>query len=246
MKIAWPSASKSISLPSDALDVWALSLDRPFAPWDELLAMLSRAEHDRASQFRVERPRQRFIATRVALKRLLAKYLDVTTTNVLLEADTAGKPRLAPGLFERDLRFNVAHSGDVALIGVTAGCDIGVDVERLRAVGHAEHIAHRYFHPAEARAILSAPPESRDEAFMRCWTGKEAVLKAVGRGITGSLSSFQAPTEEFHSAWIDLPAAPGENRSGCWLCGLAPGAGYVAAAACLGTARVVRCFAFGG
>jgi 4'-phosphopantetheinyl transferase len=142
------------------------------------------------------------------------------------------------------LHFNVAHSGELALIGVTAGCEVGIDIERLRPVSHADHIARRYFHPAEMQAILSADASARETMFMRCWTGKEAVLKAMGSGITGSLASFQVPTHQFTTAWIDLPASHSQNAARCWLHELAPCPGYAGAVACLGEVRIVRLFEF--
>jgi 4'-phosphopantetheinyl transferase len=132
----------------------------------------------------------------------------------------------------------------LALIAVTKGCEVGVDVERLRPVRHLEHIAQRYFHPAETTAILAARPAERDAAFLRGWTGKEAVLKALGRGITGSFAEFQVPINEFISTWIDLPAELSPQHARCWLHRLAPCDGYLAAVALLGAERDVYCYEF--
>jgi 4'-phosphopantetheinyl transferase len=243
MNIAWPPSTEPIALSADRLDVWAVRLEQGRALSDKLAPTLSAAERERATQFRLEEPRQRFMITRAALRMVLGKYLGRSAGGVTLENDPQGKPRLASGHDADDVHFNVAHSAGLALIAVTADCEVGVDVERVRAVSHADHIARRYFHPAELLAILSAAPSARDTKFLRCWTGKEAVLKAIGSGVTGSLASFRVPTYQFTTAWIDLPASLTKNHPRCWLHELAPCPGYVGAVACLGEERPVRHFA---
>jgi len=244
MEIVWSHPSDAIALSANTLDVWAVRLEGGSVRSDELRAILSAAERQRAEQFRLDEPRQRFVIARAALKMLLGRYLGTPANEVELENDRHGKPRLASRYGADDMHFNLAHSGSLALIAVTAGCEVGVDVERVRAVTHAEHIVRRYFHPVEAQAILSAAPSARDAVFLRCWTAKEAVLKAMGSGVTGLLASFRVPTDEFQAAWIDLPGQLSSNCSRCWLHELTPCDGYVGAVACLGEERVVRPFAF--
>jgi 4'-phosphopantetheinyl transferase len=244
MEIVWPRPTEAVALSADTLDVWAARLEGVSARWNELRAILSDAERQRAEQFRLDEPRRRFEITRAALRMLLGRYLGTPVSGVELAIDHRGKPRLAGDRGADDIHFNLAHSGSIALIAVTAGCDVGVDVERIRAAGHVEQIARRYFHPAESQAILSAVPSARDAVFLRCWTGKEAVLKAIGSGVTGSLASFRVPTDEFQAARIALPGPLSTGCSHCWLYALAPCNGYVGAVACLGEERIVRPFAF--
>ena len=244
MEIAWPLPTDSMALSADKLDVWAVRLDQGCSLSGKLEASLSTAERQRADRFRLDAPRQRFVVTRAALRMLLGKYLGEAASAVAIDIDPSGKPCLAAQYRAAELHFNVAHSGDLAVVAVTAGCEVGVDVERVRPVSHAEHIARRYFHPAETQAILSAAPSERDTVFLRCWTGKEAVLKALGSGVTGPLAAFHVPTEEFDIAWITLPSTLSKNQDRCWLHELAPCPGYVGAVACLGNERLVRPFTF--
>jgi 4'-phosphopantetheinyl transferase len=244
MKILWPGPTEDVALSPGKLDVWAIRLDGELAPNEELSAVLSADERQRADQFRLDEPRRRFVIARVGLRRLLGKYLGKPASSIAIENDPHGKPRLAGGPDAEEVHFNVAHSGSCALIAVAAGCQVGIDVERVRPVSHAEHIARRYFHSAEAEGILTAAPSSRDELFLRCWTGKEAVLKALGCGITGSLASFRVPTDDFRAVHLDLQFQLSGKHSRCWLHQLLPCQGYVGAVACLGEERLVRCFAF--
>ena len=102
-----------------------------------------------------------------------------------------------------------------------------------------EQIAQRFFHPAEADAVLATARRRANDAFLRCWTAKEAVLKAYGTGIAASLDAFQVPLAESYEGWVDLSALPSSNRdSRCWLQRLSPCNDYVAAAAFMGSERL--------
>ncbi len=246
MEIAWSPPTETIVLAEDTLDVWAVRLDDGGAQSADWEANLSAAERRRAEQFRLDEPRRRFVVARAALRTLLGDYLGLAPKCVALETEPGGKPRLADTHRGSGLHFSVAHSANLALIAVTAGCAVGIDLERIRNVNHAEHIARRFFHPAETEAIVTADRSARDAVFLRCWTGKEAVLKAIGSGITGALASFHVPADGFDAASIALPAQVSDIHRRCWLRSLAPCPGYVGAVACLGDERRVRSFLLRG
>ncbi|MEX2315824.1 MAG: 4'-phosphopantetheinyl transferase superfamily protein [Pirellulales bacterium] len=205
---------------------------------------LSADERERAKRFQNDWARRRFVTTRAALRTILARYLSTSPLDIDFAVDASGKPRLGGKLRSRNriagadgLRFNVAHSGGLALIAVALNCEIGVDVEQLRTVNWFTQIAGRYFHPLEVAALLAEPPSAQPAAFLRCWTSKEAVLKAVGVGITGPLDRFQVPLRPQHGTWIECETASGHVR--CWLESLLLGSDYVGAVACLNEQRCV-------
>jgi 4'-phosphopantetheinyl transferase len=241
MTLLWREAAPPLGLSVDEAHVWAVSIDERLPTTDQWPACLTRDELTRAEQFQVEAARRRFVVTRVALRRLLGQYLGVPAADVVLAYSPRGKPLLGEPAAD-SLRFNLAHTSDLALIAVTCGCDIGVDVERLRAVSRLESIARRYFHPVEVSAILEAPVESRNKAFLRCWTAKEAVIKAIGTGLTDSLNAFRVPVADTRGAWIDLSAIRGCDATRCWLEHLTPGEGAVGAVAFVGEQRRVNRF----
>jgi 4'-phosphopantetheinyl transferase len=189
--------------------------------------------------------------------------------NVPIEYDAAGKPKLPSSLppiggspdaivTSLDARFNLTHSAELALIAVALGCDVGIDVERLRTVPHLEQIARRYFHPTEASEIMAAPVAGRSTNFLRCWTGKEAVLKAVGLGVSAAFDRLQVPVSEHGGEWIEC-SMTGKRRNAnsqdtltvaaemdiaacrCWLEPLAPSDEYIGALASVGQRRRVVC-----
>jgi 4'-phosphopantetheinyl transferase len=240
MSLDWPEMAKPPGLSADGAHVWAVSFDADVEPGAERLECLSDEERQRAEQFRFDAPRRRFIAARVALRRLLGEYLDVPAACVSLTCNRFGKPQLGEPA-GNSLHFNLAHTSDLALIAVTRGCDVGVDIERPREVSHLESIARCYLHSAEAEEILAAPIERRHEAFLRCWTAKEAVIKAIGTGLTDSLGAFRVPALDTRGIWIDLPAS-GSDVKRCWLEHLTPREGAIGAVAFVGEKRRVSRF----
>jgi len=245
IRIPWPKATYAIELAPDEAHVWAVPLVERELAYDEFLLTLSSDERDRAREFQLDEPKRRFVIARCALRKLLGQYLGIDPTHVEFASNPGGKPRLAEKHSATGLRFNISHSGDLALIAVAAGCDVGIDVERLRDVGHMEQIARKFFHPAECTAVLATPASERNAAFFQCWTAKEAVLKALGTGITGSLADFEVPNGDAWDSWIDLPSRQTlESRSQCWLQRLTPADGYLGAVACLETKCIVRSWTF--
>lgn len=117
---------------------------------------------------------------------MLGAYLDRPAHQVTLVDGEHGRPMLdAPD--GDTLSFNWSHSHDQALIAIARGVLPGVDLERLRPHPKALPIARRYFSPDETTALEALPEGHRDRAFLELWTAKEAVLKALGRGLAFGL-----------------------------------------------------------
>jgi 4'-phosphopantetheinyl transferase len=246
MSQPWPLTSAAPKLAADEVHVWLVALDSIRAPWGEQWAILSRDERERAERFRLDAPRRRFVTSRAALRALLGQYLDKSPIEIVLEYATNGKPRLHQPEIPDDLQFNVAHSNEMGLIAFARGCEVGIDIEHLRIVAHWQQIADRYFHPQEIAQIKILQPGAQLAAFMRCWTAKEAVLKALGTGVTQSLSFFVGQREPPESSWVEATRHSNGTAVRCWLQPLTPADDYIAALACLNTQRNMRCFHYSG
>ena len=173
----------------DTVRVWCVRLDSGVD--DPVLASwLSPDEVERASRFRSPADRRRFVGARAALRDVLGRALGLGPAQVRFAYGRHGKPRLAPEMAAHGLEFNVSHSEDVALVAVSRGRRVGVDLERHRAVPDRDRLVERFFHTWERRAFDRVPAEERDRAFLVCWTRKEAFLKAIGEGLTGGLDRF--------------------------------------------------------
>jgi 4'-phosphopantetheinyl transferase len=209
------------------IHLWAIALDPPETRVRGLGELLSGDERARAERFHFDRHRRRFTVGRGALRELLGGYLDREPRGIELGYGEKGKPYLPGG----ELRFNLSNSSELALVAVAAEIEVGVDLERLRPLPDALDIAERFFSLPERRVLAAVPEPGREEAFFRCWTRKEAYLKAVGDGLTVALDRFDVTLDAAGEARIlALDGDPG--RAARWtLVHLDPAPGYLGALA---------------
>lgn len=163
---------------------WAALDDPRLSQWE----LLNAADVDRMQRFRFAADRERYARARCALRLVIGEHTGVHPRDVPLLTDARGAPRPVDGL-----RFSVSHSADLAVVAVAFGRRVGVDVE-LPSSGVAGVVAA--FHPGEQAWIAATAAAARESAMLRCWTAKEAYLKALGVGLLRPLDSFSVvPTE---------------------------------------------------
>jgi 4'-phosphopantetheinyl transferase len=177
------------------LCIWHASLDLDAGLAATLADTLSDDERTRAARFIFERDRRRFVAARGILRSILGAMLEVDPSRVRFAYGERGKPSLA-GEFGRDISFNLAHSDAHALIAVASGADVGVDIEAVRPRIDPLAIAERFFAANERAALRAFPEAEHVPAFFRCWTRKEAYIKALGSGLAHPLDRFEVPIED--------------------------------------------------
>jgi 4'-phosphopantetheinyl transferase len=220
--------SSELMLSSGVVHVWKRTLDANAATIDEGYSFLSVEERARAARFRVDRPRNDFILTRSALRSLLALYLGRASRELIFQVTKYGKPSL-DGSF--DLRFNVSHTEAMALLAFARIREIGVDVERIRPEPDARKLAERFFSVREREALRPLHGEELQAAFFRCWSRKEAYIKARGEGLSLPLSQFDVSVET-SSSRILLETRPDLTEAERWsVCNLEIDPRYAAAVA---------------
>lgn len=178
-RIAPAVFNASASFTRKDIDVWRLKLIDLQHHETALLGLLDRHEAAGMSS------RLRALS-RAALRLLLGAYLECSPETVCLQTGAHGKPGLNHASRQgnaRNIRFNLSHSGHVALVILAIGCELGVDVERLRPVPRCLEIARRYFSLGQYRQIQNASLKERDECFLRLWSRNEAKEKLSGHGI---------------------------------------------------------------
>lgn len=190
----WSEPPASLTLATGEVHVWRLELDQPENVVAEFRTTLEAGELARAARFHFEKHRRQFVVGRGGLRYVLARYLDVRPEECRFSYGAYGKPALV----SEGLRFNMSHSHGVALIAVALDRELGVDVEHVRADFASEDIARRFFSRAEVATFNALEKEEQVAAFFRCWTRKEAYIKAIGRGLSEPLDAF------------DVTLAPGE------------------------------------
>lgn len=187
-------------------------------------------------QIHVWRLRYERTQQREPLCALLGAYLGLPATDIRLVDTEHGRPELAEP-WHRMLRFNWSHSGDAALVAVARDVAPGIDIERVRPRARAMELAERYFHPEETAALAELDVAHREQAFLQLWTGKEAVLKAMGRGIAFGLDRLRlavAPVAP-QVIWLE-----GDDAARWQLHRLSLDAGHIACVAWRGPSRVIK------
>lgn len=220
----WTEPPSSPSLETGTVHVWRIALSQEDDRLERFRSTLDLRELERAGRFHFDKHRRHFIVARGFLRSVVASYLGVQPRALQFEYGAYGKPALTSG---HALRFNLSHSNEVALLAVAIDAELGVDVEHIRPDFAGEDIARRYFSRAEVDVFNTLPPEERVAAFFRCWTRKEAYIKAIGKGFSQALDAF------------DVTLAPGvapallraedDEVSRWWMSDVEVGEGYAGA-----------------
>ncbi|MFO1361047.1 MAG: 4'-phosphopantetheinyl transferase superfamily protein [Burkholderiales bacterium] len=205
----WRTSSGRVELRGGEVHVWRIDLAglRGAAA----LATLSDAERARAGRFRFPGDRDRFVASHAALRAILASCVDAAPAALSFGESVHGKPFVAAPAAGRALRFSLSHSGDVALVAVSRGLEVGVDVERVRALDDLEGFAARYFSPRECAALAQIAASDRLRAFFETWTLKEAYLKACGDGLARALDAFDVTVGAAQPRLLAVRDRPGDE-----------------------------------
>ena len=173
------------SLPHGDVHVWTSHVESRLDELRRLRSVLSSDECQRADRFKFERHQRAFIVARATLREVLASYLHLAPQDVAFVYGEHGKPALASA----DVQFNTSHSGDRIVIAVTRAAQVGVDIEHHRPVGYLE-LAERFFSQREVDVLRALDAENLATMFYRCWTRKEAYVKARGQGLSLPLRDF--------------------------------------------------------
>jgi len=184
----WHLSPPDLTLSRDDVHVWYASLGQPVERVRQLAQILSYDEMMKAERFRFERDRRRFIVSRGVLRTILGRYLGIEPDKVRFRYSPHRKPYLADRFDSYRLRFNLAHSHELALYAFTRDREIGVDLEYISPMPDMEQIAARFFLARETVALRTTPENQKLEAFFSCWTRKEAYIKASGEGLACSIA----------------------------------------------------------
>lgn len=190
------------------IHVWTVRLDASGETLKSLQAELSAAQLERAARFRFEHLRRNYTLEQGLLRRILGAYLARPASEIEFRTGERGKPYLA-GAASNVLQFNVSHSGGLVTCAVTTECEIGVDIEVRRDMDDIEAIARNYFAAGEMSDLMGLPESERKMAFFRCWTRKEAFLKATGEGLYFPLGRFRVSLKPgMEPALIEIDGQP--------------------------------------
>jgi 4'-phosphopantetheinyl transferase len=163
------------------VEVWVADLAVPAWVEAALFDVLGDDEQGRAKAFRLEHLRRRFTVSHAMVRSLVAERVGQDAASLRFVTGPHGKPALASAGVE----FNLAHSGERALVALSDAQPVGVDIEEFRVIKNVHGVAQRILSPAEFEAFQHAVDPAT--FVLDHWTRKEAVLKACGDGITREL-----------------------------------------------------------
>lgn len=194
--------------------IWHACLNQPETYVQQLISTLSSDEQARASLFRSEQDRRRYIVSHGLLRCILGSYLQLAPDQVQFHYENDGKPAIEGTTTARAnmVHFNMSHSHEMALYAVTRGRAVGIDIEYMRHVLAIEQLVDRFFSRAERDAFHALAPNEREAAFFRGWTRKEACLKAIGTGLKTPLASVEVSFLLNEPAVLLNIGANGEHR----------------------------------
>ena len=195
-----------VELPEDEIHLWFAYPDE----WEEpaltasASGILEAGEIARSQRFRFPMHRRLFLASRLLLRTTLSRYAEIPPEAWRFVTNDHGKPRVAREVMPSAPAFNLAHTAGIAVVAVTGGRDVGVDVENRDRRVQARQLIDRFFAPEEAAELGKLSPTDLCERFFLTWTLKEAYIKALGRGLAQPLDSFAFHLAEGRPLRIDF------------------------------------------
>jgi 4'-phosphopantetheinyl transferase len=173
--------------------VWRVLLPKLGPYEDQLESVISDEERALAKRFRLPDIRSSFILRRGLLRTLIQNYSGIRADRVEFCHSAWDKPSLSKGMGIDNFEFNVAHSRDSMILAFGRDLNLGVDLEYVDKNYPVMKIATRFFTPNESAVLSEVDPDSLQELFFEIWVRKEAFLKAIGRGLSVPLDSFDVP-----------------------------------------------------
>ncbi|MEV7510496.1 4'-phosphopantetheinyl transferase superfamily protein [Streptomyces sp. NPDC089922] len=197
--------------------VWQRRVSGHLAQASRHASVLDAAERARLAAFRAPAERDRYLVAHVAVRTLLGECLGIAPGAVRLTREPCtdcGGPHGRPVVADATgVHFSLSHAGDLVAVAVAA-VPVGVDVEELPPPAVVARTAPAALHPGELAALAALPEDERPAAFARCWTRKEAYLKATGTGLNTDPTTVLAGAGTHPVAvpgWrvADVPTLPG-------------------------------------
>jgi len=211
------------------IDLWCTYISEidDSSLWPRYDALLSADERAMQARFLFAKDQRRYLVTRALVRTVLSRYAAVRAEDWSFSVGPRGRPEIsAPQLA---LDFNISHSADLVLLGVTSGRTLGIDTESVAARAADIDGLDRYFAPEESAALLALPPRERRRRFFELWTLKESYIKARGLGLAIALDAFRFELAGEHGLTLHMRPELGDSPGRWRLWQLALRCGYLAA-----------------
>ena len=205
MNGSWQTPPNDLGISPRHVDIWLTSTELEEEQVRAYAKYLSQAELARAQKFRSKTGYREYIVTRGLLRQVLSETAGLDLAGVDFLYGEHGKPYLDVRVSGKTVTFNVSHSHGLALVALTRGGRLGVDLEKIRPEVEWRELAGRYFSEVEHRVLERRPEGDGLKAFFACWTRKESFVKALGAGVSYGLKQFDVsvgPEEDYAALTI--------------------------------------------
>jgi 4'-phosphopantetheinyl transferase len=186
--LMWPTSGVRGTIAPDEVHLWAWALAPTAVDLSAHIEILDQQERERMQRFYFAPDRARYAVAHANLRRILGAYLDQPAAGLRFHANDFGKPELHPGESSSSFHFSLSHSRSIVVLAVSNGRPVGVDVEEVRPI--EPEVADMHFSASERSQLNQLRGDAWLLGFYRCWTRKEAILKAEGVGLFRPLDSF--------------------------------------------------------
>ncbi|MGN6367483.1 MAG: 4'-phosphopantetheinyl transferase family protein [Phycisphaerae bacterium] len=197
----WQPMPGNLVAGRDEIHLFLAGANLPLDVFESLSAFLTTQEREQFLKFKMPQKRVEAVLSRAMLRERLSHFTGIAPQQLPITYNPHGKPSVEGS----NVHFNISHTAGYILLGIGRDHELGVDIESPRQNLEHENLARRFFTPGEHAALLAIPAENRVNAFFRCWTRKEAILKAMGRGISAGLDTFEVP---LHPAFAPMQVHP--------------------------------------
>jgi 4'-phosphopantetheinyl transferase len=184
--LTWPASGILTAISADEVHLWAWPLETVADELSAHIEILGPAELERMHRFHFAPDRERYAIAHANQRRILGGYLQQPANKIRFRANRFGKPELAAEA--APLHFSLSHSQNIAVLAVSSRLPVGVDVEEVRPI--EPEVAATHFSASELSRLSQLTGDAWLSGFFRCWTRKEAILKAEGVGLHRALDSF--------------------------------------------------------
>ncbi|MGB5418188.1 4'-phosphopantetheinyl transferase family protein [Algibacter sp.] len=235
------SKNNDFSLTLNQTQIWFINFDISEQEIASLNNFLSEDEILKASKFRFQKDKKSSIITRGVLRLLSSKYLNTKPGEIKFKYGEFGKPEFD---LDTEIKFNVSHSGNMAVIGFVLNDDIGIDIEEIKSNFDVSEIAKSHFSSLEIKALNNLPKAEQVKGFYRCWTRKESFIKAKAKGLSFPLDSFSVSINSDKNAKL-LETNWDKNEKDLWkLYSFTPQENYLGAVSVKGNIESIKHFNF--
>ena len=169
--------------------VWHFSVSESLTEIPNLTTLLSVDEKQRLDTYKYPKDKTRFVIARARLRQVLERYTNTPAASITFHYTQYKKP------FVNDpIQFNISHTNTDIVIAI-AKHDVGIDIETIKEQKQALNIAKRFFCPEEYATLSGLKPSQVANVFYHIWTQKEAIVKALGKGLFHDIKNIQVSTQ---------------------------------------------------